>query len=76
MNQLIIHFVLYFLHNAFSLFQTSYIKENPFDERLNGKEDRYWAQEQIDNGNEILYKPNLIVKHHYTDNGATWKGVG
>lgn len=66
----------YFLHNAVSLFQTSYIKENPFDERLNGKEDRYWAQEQIDNGNEILYKPNLIVKHHYTDNGATWKGVG
>ena len=58
------------------LFKTSYIKENPFDERLNGKEDRYWAQEQIDNGNEILYKPNLIVKHHYTDNGATWKGVG
>lgn len=66
----------YFFHNAFSLFKTSYIKENPFDERLSGKEDRYWAKEQIEGGKEILYRPNLIVKHHYTDNGATWKGVG
>lgn len=66
----------YFFHNAFSIFDTEFIKENPFDERLSGKEDRYWAQEQIDKGNNILYQSNLVVKHHYTNNGATWKGVG
>ena len=66
----------YFFHNAFSIFDTEFIKENPFDERLSGKEDRYWAQEQIDKGNNILYQSDLVVKHHYTNNGATWKGVG
>ena len=48
----------------------------PFDENLVGKEDRYWATEQIKNGYNIIYIPYFIVKHHYTDNGATWKGVG
>ena len=30
----------------------------------------------IDKGNNILYQSDLVVKHHYTNNGATWKGVG
>ena len=66
----------HFFHNAFSIFDTEFIKKNKFDERLNGKEDRYWATEQIENGYDIIYNPYFVVKHHYTDNGATWKGVG
>ena len=66
----------HFFHNAFSIFDTEFVKENKFDERLSGKEDRYWATEQIKNGYNIIYNPYFIVKHHYTDNGATWKGVG
>jgi len=66
----------YFFHNAFSIFNTKHIQKYKFDERLNGKEDRYWAAEQIDMGYDIVYNPEYIVKHHYTHNGATWKGVG
>ena len=67
----------YFFHNAFSVFKTDYIKENLFDERLSGKEDRYWANDQIENNNKkILYDSTISVHHHYTENGATWKGVG
>jgi len=66
----------YFFHNAFSVFNTKYLKAHPFDERLSGKEDRYWATNQIERGYDILYNPKFIVKHHYTLNGATWKGVG
>ena len=66
----------YFFHNAFSIFKTKHLKKYPFDERLSGKEDRYWATEQIGNGHNITYNPQFIVKHHYTNNGATWKGVG
>jgi len=66
----------YFFHNAFSIFNTQHIKKFPFNERLSGKEDRYWATEQIKMGYTIQYNPNFVVKHHYTNNGATWKGVG
>ena len=66
----------YFFHNAFSVFNTDYLRENLFDERLSGKEDRYWANEQIEKGQSILYDSTISVHHHYTDNGATWKGVG
>ena len=52
------------------------LKEFPFDERLSGKEDRYWANDRIKEGHQIIYNPNLTVKHHYTINGATWKGTG
>ena len=44
----------YFFHNAFSVFKTDYIKENLFDERLSGKEDRYWANDQIENNNKKI----------------------
>jgi len=66
----------YFFHNAFSVFNTDYLRENLFDERLSGKEDRYWANEQIEKGKKILYDSTISVHHHYTENGATWKGVG
>ena len=50
--------------------------DNPFDERLSGKEDRYWANDMIENGYRIKYDPSLVCKHYYTGDGATWKGVG
>tara|TARA_B100001123_G_scaffold429501_1_gene548093 strand:+ start:100 stop:744 length:645 start_codon:yes stop_codon:yes gene_type:complete len=66
----------YFFHNAFSMFRTSYLKKYPFDEHYSGKEDRYWANNQIENGFEILYDSEQEVKHHYTPGGATWMGTG
>ena len=52
------------------------MRENPFDEKYAGKEDRYWAIDMINSGNNILYDSNSVVNHFYTKNGATWKGVG
>ena len=66
----------YFLHNAFAIYKRNYLEEFPFDERLSGKEDRYWANDRIENGDGIYYDSKLVCKHHYTDGGATWKGVG
>ena len=66
----------YFLHNAFSFFKRNFLVENPFDEKLVGKEDRYWINDMVDKGHNFIYDPINICHHHYTDNGATWKGVG
>ena len=65
----------YFFHNAFSMFRTSYLKKYPFDEHYSGKEDRYWVNDQIEKGYDIFYDFEQEVKHHYTPNGATWKGT-
>ena len=65
----------YFLHNAVALYRTSFLRDNPFDEQLMGKEDRYWANEMIKAKRTILYDPSMSVKHHYTSNGNTWKGL-
>ncbi len=65
----------YFFHNAFSMFKREHLREFPFDERLSGKEDRYWANDQIEKGFNIFYDFEQEVKHHYTPNGATWKGT-
>tara|TARA_X000001382_G_C3173787_1_gene180426 strand:+ start:290 stop:949 length:660 start_codon:yes stop_codon:yes gene_type:complete len=66
----------YFFHNAFSLFKTDYLRENLFDERHSSKEDRYWANERIEDGKKIMYDATIRVNHHYTPNGATWMGTG
>ena len=65
----------YFLHNAVALYKTSFLRDNPFDDQLMGKEDRYWANEMIKAKQTILYDPSMSVKHHYTSNGNTWKGL-
>ena len=50
--------------------------EFPFNEKLTSKEDRYWAQNIIENqGKNILYYSKNLVEHYYTKNGATWKNI-
>lgn len=66
----------YFLHNALCLYRKNFILENRFDENLHTKEDRYWANNIVKNGHKFLYDPILKAYHHYTKDGATWKGIG
>ena len=66
----------YFLHNALCFYDRQFLFDNPFDEKLSGKEDRYWAIDKINDGHKIHYDSSLVAHHHYTDNGSTWKGVG
>jgi glycosyltransferase involved in cell wall biosynthesis len=65
----------YFLHNAFTFYNRKFLMENPFDENLYGKEDRYWIINKIDNGFSSYYDSESICNHHFTKNGATWRGM-
>ena len=66
-----------FLHNAFCFYNKRDLLRNKFDERLHGKEDRYWAISAVEKGSKFLYDSvNLESYHYYTTNGATWKGLG
>ena len=66
----------HFLHNACALYNKNILIEKPFDENLTGKEDRYWANDRSKEGLTYLYDPEMVVEHHYTSNGNTWKGIG
>lgn len=66
----------YFLHNAFAAYRTDSLLEFPFNENIQGKEDRYWANKVIDLGLTTFYEPSLLCHHHFTENGNTWKGIG
>jgi len=67
----------YFLHNAFCFYKKSILLEHKFDETLHGKEDRHWASNIVAKGYVYLYDSvNLNSTHYYTNNGATWKGMG
>jgi rhamnosyltransferase len=66
----------YFLHNAFAVYNKAAIEDNQFDEHLYGKEDRYWAKKVIDDGKTVWYESQIECLHHWTANGATWKGIG
>ncbi len=66
----------YFFHNAASIFKKEILINNPFDENLAGKEDRYWARDWINKKNSIIYQPEFAVNHFYTSEGHTWKGIG
>ena len=65
----------YFLHNALCFYNKDTLINYPFDEDLIGKEDRYWARDRITEGKRILYDSELVCKHHFTNNGATWKDI-
>ena len=67
----------YFLHNAFCFYKRDFLLENPFNEDLSGKEDRYWAIDIVKKGYTYLYDGFYQKCNHYwTSNGATWKGIG
>jgi len=66
----------YFLHNAFAFYKKQVLMDNPFDEELASKEERYWINDMIGSGNKSYYCTNSKCYHHYTTNGATWKGIG
>ena len=68
--------IRYFLHNAFAFYRKQILIDNPFDETLSTKEDRYWINDMIERGGKSYYNSDTICHHHYTDNGATWKGIG
>ena len=65
----------YFIHNAACVFKKFVLKKIPFDEELTGKEDRFWAEKIVNSKLKYLYEPEFCVHHHYTSNGATWKGL-
>ncbi len=66
-----------FLHNAFCFYRKEFLLEYPFDEYLASKEDRYWAKNIVDNMlGDYYYEPTIECNHHWTRNGATWKGIG
>mgnify|MGYP001160120889 CR=1 FL=1 len=66
----------YFFHNAISIFQKRTLLKYPFQEKLAGKEDRYWANRIVKKKMNYLYDPSIEVDHQYTENGNTWKGIG
>ena len=66
----------YFLHNGFAFYNKYTLIDHPFNEDLSGKEDRYWANSVIEGDMDIFYDSDIVVNHHYTDDGATWLGVG
>ncbi len=67
----------YFIHNALCLYKKQILTKNPFDENLQGKEDRYWINKMMKKKTtRFLYDPILEAKHNYTSDGNTWKGIG
>ena len=66
----------YFLHNGCAFYNKYHLIDYPFNEDLSGKEDRYWANSVIEGNMDIFYDSDIVVNHHYTDDGATWLGVG
>jgi len=63
----------FFFHNAFSFIKIQHWENLKFDETLAGKEDRYWAKDQISLGRYFILDPNLQCRHFWTERGATWR---
>lgn len=55
----------FFFYNANSMIRKSIWMEIPFDESLDGVEDRAWAKEVIAKGYYIVYQPNARVYHYH-----------
>jgi glycosyltransferase involved in cell wall biosynthesis len=54
-----------FFHNANAMLRRSVWEEVPFDEELDGVEDRDWAKKVIETGYQIIYEPQASVYHHH-----------
>lgn len=55
----------FFFHNANSMILRSVWDQYPFDEELEGLEDRAWAKKVIASGATIAYEPQARVYHHH-----------
>lgn len=66
----------YFMHNAFCFYNKDTLKKYPMPEKYPSKEDRYWAANMIKRGLSFYYDQTQKANHYYTDNGATWQGIG
>ena len=55
----------YFFHNANSMIRRSVWTDVPFDEKINGVEDRDWARKVLARGHRIAYEPLASVYHHH-----------
>jgi len=66
----------YFIHNALAFYSRNTLFDYLFDEHLISKEDRYWINNMIYKNYCSYYDPKFSCDHHYTDNGASWKGIG
>jgi glycosyltransferase involved in cell wall biosynthesis len=55
----------YFFHNANSMIRRSAWAEVPFDEAINGVEDRDWARKVLARGYRVAYEPLASVFHHH-----------
>lgn len=54
-----------FFHNANSAVPHAVWRDHPFDEEINGQEDREWGQRMIAAGYAILYEPHARVYHFH-----------
>jgi hypothetical protein len=54
-----------FFHNAFSMIIKKAWEATPFDETINGIEDRVWAQSVVNHGGKIVYEPSAMVFHEH-----------
>ncbi len=54
-----------FFHNANSMIRRELWEKLPFDENMNGQEDRAWAKKVLSTGKKIVYEPEASVYHHH-----------
>lgn len=60
-----------FFHNAFSMIDRKIWETMPFDVKVNGIEDRIWANAVCAQGGKIVYEPRAAVYHeHGLNQGA------
>lgn len=60
-----------FFHNAFAMVRHECWRQVPFDERVNGIEDRIWAREIVRRGYVVVYQPLARVFHEHGLNHGT-----
>jgi glycosyltransferase involved in cell wall biosynthesis len=55
----------YFFHNANSMIRRDVWESVPFNEELNGVEDRDWAKRVLELGHKVVYEPAASVYHFH-----------
>src|SRR3546814_2683679 len=55
----------YFFHNANSAIRKGIWRDQPFDEKIRGVEDREWGKRMIAAGYDIVYEPGMRAYHQH-----------